>query len=484
MNLLRAWFLQLVFLLCLWADGSKLGSVTIHSHTRKRRELSDEEIGRLSEEQFMHLAILGGQRYQRLYGPPPAELTDTRRGIFVLVKLGEIEFDEIEQREKEERSRAPPPPKKKAPPKKKVPTSTSTCQSPDQQRPLVAYAGMKLELDCQVCKDRPVPPGSAVSWSFQPNGTTTTKTMDTVKGLRNGYEFHEDKRQLLFPTIGQRNAGKYFCKPESGGDLFGKYDVTVIEDPYFHLLFESLNDQPYGEQQAKDGTTLFTLWSTWTGCNHCGELGEKFQFGYCYARYRQQEYPEGVPCRSNVLTYSERQLFSYRRDEKIIRTCEEACPKGKEGNSMSDSKAMETYHVDFDLGRPKLPPEVKKQTLYIDQGSSMELFCPGGGLQDAIRWQNGTQHLMQTRLRTQRVNIDAVHVLRIRNVVPEDGQVYTCYHNNEPVARMTVNVMEPVTVNNKVKNNLLYVGVALTGLVGLIIWASIYKNRKRHSFDG
>ena len=51
--------------------------------------------------------------------------------------------------------------------------------------------------------------------------------------------------------------------------------------------------------------------------------------GYCYARYRVDIYPEGLPCRSNVLPETQRLIFSQRRDEKIVRECEVACPVGK-----------------------------------------------------------------------------------------------------------------------------------------------------------
>ncbi|XP_022084726.1 Ig-like V-type domain-containing protein FAM187A [Acanthaster planci] len=434
-------------------------------------DLTDEQIKALSPEEVANLATIGTQIFIK---KKLARHYDSKPTLMDMVRIA---YRERKMQEKRVYNEPEPAQKIEKDKEKRLP-----CQSPDLERPLVTYTGMKFKLDCSVCNGRQIPPDTPVTWQFQANGSDTSEPMNTLQGIRQGYQFFDSKKRLVLATIRQRNAGKYLCHPEGGGDLFGRYDVTVVEEPYFHLIFESHKDQPYAEERADD-TTLFTLWSAWTGCNHCGEWGEKFRFGYCYARYRVNDFPGGVPCRSNVLPYSERQLFSQRKDEKIIRECEEACPRGKEGNSMSDSKAMDTYYVDFDLGRPTIPPEVEKQILYVDKGGSVRLLCPGGGLQDAIRWQNGTQHLMLSRQRSDRVHIDAMHGLHIRSVVSEDAQVFTCYHNRVRVVSITLKVVEPVSVNKKVKNNLMFVGIALTGLVGLIIWASVYKNRRRHSFD-
>ena len=49
--------------------------------------------------------------------------------------------------------------------------------------------------------------------------------------------------------------------------------------------------------------------------------------GLCYARTRLQEFPSGVPCRSNVVPYKERAKYSQRMDEKMLGACDVPCPR-------------------------------------------------------------------------------------------------------------------------------------------------------------
>ena len=41
-----------------------------------------------------------------------------------------------------------------------------------------------------------------------------------------------------------------------------------------------------------------------------------------------QRYSEGVPCRSGVVPYSQRNMFNDRKNEKMVGVCNVPCPKG------------------------------------------------------------------------------------------------------------------------------------------------------------
>ena len=96
-------------------------------------------------------------------------------------------------------------------------------------------------------------------------------------------------------------------------------------------------------------------------------------------------YQNGVPCRSTLLPEAVRQLIpvAQRSSETLTAYCWEACPTvptlthitDDYGNVVEVVKSGEGY-VSLADGEPTLPPAVKRQTIYYEEGRQLKLQCP------------------------------------------------------------------------------------------------------------
>ncbi|XP_071480237.1 Ig-like V-type domain-containing protein FAM187A [Diadema antillarum] len=222
---------------------------------------------------------------------------------------------------------------------------------------------------------------------------------------------------------------------------------------------------------------MFTEWGSWSGCNHCGEPGERVRLGLCFARTRLHEFPRGVPCRSNVVPYSERSKYSIsqRKDEKMVGACRQPCPP--KPRPRGTQQLVRTYALSE--GIPTLPQLVKRRVYYENIGDNAELVCPEAGVTHGVRWTNGSISLSQVELLKSngRVWIDGLSRLRIDDVKRSDAGNFTCWFQDEKLAVVMIKVVEVPKVDKDMEGNAMYVGMVLTFLLVFYILFGVCRNR-------
>ncbi|XP_072020271.1 Ig-like V-type domain-containing protein FAM187A [Amphiura filiformis] len=228
---------------------------------------------------------------------------------------------------------------------------------------------------------------------------------------------------------------------------------------------------------------MYTKWGDWSSCNHCNTPGERIRIGYCYAMVLTDKFREGVPCRSAVVPYSQHRIFANRKDEKMVASCEEPCPEDK-----GAKEGKKTFFIDFGKAKPSLPPFVSRKAVYAERGSDLALGCPTLEFDKAVRWQNGTSSIRLLDLHqnqnqfinnNNRVYIDAMDVLHIHNLTDSDAGIYSCWQEDRSLSKTKVIIVDPLTVDEELKGQLLYSGFLFTGIIVVMIGFGVFRNRGR-----
>ncbi|XP_033625143.1 Ig-like V-type domain-containing protein FAM187A [Asterias rubens] len=341
---------------------------------------------------------------------------------------------------------------------------------------------MKVDMKCDTCNKISSKLKGQSVWEYtsEPN-LPTRQQLGDEDTLPNGLMYHNNKEKLILLGARPEHKGRYFCSNvKSEKELVSIHDVTVIEmgeNTKFHTFFSTKRGEAYGEE--KDGSyssPVRSVWTSWSKCNRCGQLGERFRLGICTEF--GDTFPQGKPCRSDFNSPSVQKEFEDRLDEKEVAECEAACPKGYQRPEKDKDHVAKL--VDLHLPRPKLPRGVEQRVMYVPEREDVELKCPGGGITDAISWKNGSAMIHSSHLRTDHVFVDYMNVLHIRGATPQDATGYECFYGSEHVANVKLVVGLPLLVTEESKGKMKYIGFVFTGLIVILVVLTINKNRKLH----
>ncbi|XP_033624545.1 uncharacterized protein LOC117287988 [Asterias rubens] len=295
---------------------------------------------------------------------------------------------------------------------------------------------LELEMKCDTCnKISSKLKGQSVwehtSTPYEP----TRQQLGDEDTLPNGLMYHNNKEKLILLGARPEHKGWYYCSNvKSEKELVSIHVVTVIE------------------------------------------MRENTKFHTCICTVFRDEFPQGVPCQSDFNIVFLRKIFEDRLDEKEVAECETACPKGYQ--KPEKDKNYVAKHVDLHLPRPKLPRGEEEGVIYVPEGGDVELKCPGGGITDAISWKNGSAIINSSNLRTDHVFVDYMNVLHIRGATPQDATGYDCFYGSEHVANVKLVVGLPLLVTEESNGKLKYIGFFFTGLIVILIFLMIIKDRK------
>ncbi|XP_026739302.1 Ig-like V-type domain-containing protein FAM187A [Trichoplusia ni] len=214
----------------------------------------------------------------------------------------------------------------------------------------------------------------------------------------------------------------YNVMPEDGGvfqcELGGSnssliiLEVVDIEEPYRVVKGPESRGPHASPPEVYKGVESFSMWSPWTECSVCGEIGRKRRYGMCYVKLdpKMMEnhtrktveiedfvklddndiglfkiFPDGIPCRSQYLPPPIKlmNIGQQRPSEIMIAMCKVSCQDISLARVPSrDNKTMRTDAVllySLNEVLPKQPPLAARDTIYADFGRPITIRCPGYG---------------------------------------------------------------------------------------------------------
>ncbi|XP_033752727.1 uncharacterized protein LOC117336341 [Pecten maximus] len=183
----------------------------------------------------------------------------------------------------------------------------------------------------------------------------------------------------------------------------------------------------------------FTNWGEWSLCSICGEEGERWRTGLCWAKmitrtvyispafvyYTMLAAPGGIPCRASLFKHYPRMHARFRSNEKMVQSCNIPC--------VNDSR-LEKMTTDLDRLRFQSLAKVPHTNIHVTEGKSVALKCPRASTDTMVYWVNGSNYLTSLQLRNitaQRAEIDVYGVLRFHSTIVADTGVYSCWHTKK-----------------------------------------------------
>ncbi|XP_060084881.1 uncharacterized protein LOC132564228 [Ylistrum balloti] len=224
-----------------------------------------------------------------------------------------------------------------------------------------------IEIPCYYCGDpasyRP-PHRAKPYWMWRTLGRNTTEDgLWTYSSVLRGFRRHDKEFEsrvnitsndsLIIRNIQEKDSGMYFCARQVGTLTMWTFTEDVVnwflrqsDQKYLRLFFHidvSTTDKafPTPAPTIKDyraNLALFTYWGEWSTCSVCGEEGERWRTGICWARMIKDKYMEpavfyhallssrrGMPCRSTLFKYFRGWRLPDRPDEKMVQACTIPC---------------------------------------------------------------------------------------------------------------------------------------------------------------
>ncbi|XP_045212509.2 Ig-like V-type domain-containing protein FAM187A [Mercenaria mercenaria] len=342
---------------------------------------------------------------------------------------------------------------------------------------VLALEGQRVELKCPSCRRPDQDSGQArLFWQRVRNVDASTTHIDpSAKGIK-----MKKDMTLIIKHVDVSDAGQYFCVKDGDSEIIYQVDV-LFREPQRTVSEKNIESLLPAQKLIDHNLEVFTHWSEWGECDQCDKKGRRLKFGTCMVQKIDADkpivpvdvpimtlYPNGVPCRSTVLSRPVAHLpgIKGRKSEIIAGECFQACPSTPAPIQVTDKngKVVEIieggYHP---IGKkPELPPLVKRKVLHKASGTHVTLTCPTSE-KGKVRWQRGDRPINTATIRRQtkgRVFIDKLNRLHIRKLRIRDSAPYNCWIWQRHVAAFKVIAFKPM--NENLKHYITYGGLFLT----------------------
>lgn len=211
-------------------------------------------------------------------------------------------------------------------------------------RGLLALEGQKVRLGCNLCPrpDQDLTKLEIIDWQrLRPQDSD----FEFVSKDDGRVRIDSETRDLIIDPVDVLDAGQYFCI----NTYYREYEEIYQLDVLFRerLKTTKYEDVEGGKDKYLDNFALvdhnilaFTAWSEWTDCQDCNKKSIKKRVGLCMVNkiYKDKPilpfdlpiielYPNGVPCRSTVLSKEIASIkrIKNRRSEVVLADCYKVC---------------------------------------------------------------------------------------------------------------------------------------------------------------
>ncbi|XP_043539272.1 protein FAM187B-like [Chiloscyllium plagiosum] len=301
-----------------------------------------------------------------------------------------------------------------------------------------------------VCVDWPRQEGE-LSWfymnSSEPeSGQVRLLASNQIQGA--GWDLQSDGLLLLHsPTIW--DSGIYLCR--AGAKTLTYYEVDVQDVKQLHLsgglqggtVLPNLRAEVGGQ-----GVYMFTVWSPWGRCDHCGVPGYRRRLGFCYAQSSSKA-EDPMPC--GLLSLGPQKLPP-RGPELSLEACHVPC---------QSPSVAQVHHRHLVPGGPLVLDNDNRvllfETYLVNVHSKVTFHCPDSSIYSPATWQ---RELTQQRTRTRHPRtsrglsqqMEGSHSLdqaigsstyTIQDVEIADEGIYRCFISDRLAASFHLKVFRP-----------------------------------------
>lgn len=235
-------------------------------------------------------------------------------------------------------------------------------------RGLLALEGQTVRLSCNLCPrpDQDFAKLEIIDWQ-------QLRRQDSefvfVNHNRGRVKIDSGTRDLIFDPVDVLDAGQYFCINTYYREYEEIYQLDVLFRERLKTTkyedIEQQKDKFLGDYLLREFNIMtFTAWSDWTDCQDCNQKSVKRRVGLCMVNKIDKElpvlpfdlptinlYPDGVPCRSTVLSKELASInrIKMRRSEVCLAECYKDCPTTPGFVLITDKsgKVVETVEAGF-----------------------------------------------------------------------------------------------------------------------------------------
>ncbi|XP_067329475.1 protein FAM187B-like [Anolis sagrei] len=233
---------------------------------------------------------------------------------------------------------------------------------------------------------------------------------------------------LYIPRPHVKDSGLYTCR--EGDATIAYYEVDFQDAGHLQVSHAGLGETTLENATAEleDGTLaeLFTAWSPWQACDHCGHSGERKRVGFCYVRMTKKDGQEEKPLPCGMVR-RKHPLLPQRGPELRVETCHVPCDAAHT-LSLNDSSAVSSMLY---------------STYHLRPNTTAFLHCPASSIYSPVYWQEGDTSLTHLELlqKNSSHSLDKATgggILRVSFQNGSHGALYQCYVNRHLVGKFWV----------------------------------------------
>jgi hypothetical protein len=232
----------------------------------------------------------------------------------------------------------------------------------------LALEGQTVRFSCKLCPrpDQDFAKLEIIDWQRLRPQDSEFQFVDDKDGR---IKIDSGTRDLIIDPVDVLDAGQYFCINTYYREYEEIYQLDVLfRERLKTTKYEDIaqkKDKLLGDYLLKEhNIKTFTAWSDWTDCQECNTKSVKRRVGLCmvnkidrdspilpYDLPTMELYPDGVPCRSTVLSKELASIkrVKMRRSEVCLAECFKTCPTTPGFVLVTDKsgKVVETVEAGF-----------------------------------------------------------------------------------------------------------------------------------------
>uniref|UniRef100_A0A8D0BYF8 Ig-like domain-containing protein n=1 Tax=Salvator merianae TaxID=96440 RepID=A0A8D0BYF8_SALMN len=233
---------------------------------------------------------------------------------------------------------------------------------------------------------------------------------------------------LYISSPSAEDSGLYICRV---GDATVAYYHVDFQDPgKMYVSHADLGATTLGNTSAEleNGAQaeLFTSWSPWQSCDHCGSSGERKRVGFCYAQVAEKDHPVENPLPCGIVR-KKFPMLPERGPELRVETCQVPC---------------DTLYL-HDQAGPNVVPLLVFTAYHPQLKAVAHLRCPTSSIYSPVYWQEGPTTLTHLELlkKNSSQSLDKATgggILRLSFQNNSHSAFYQCYVNGHLVGKFFV----------------------------------------------
>ncbi|XP_048476457.1 protein FAM187B-like [Rhincodon typus] len=234
-----------------------------------------------------------------------------------------------------------------------------------------------------VCVNGPGQEGES-SWFYVNNSEPESRQVQLlVSNQIRGASWDGESDGLLLHSPTVWDSGVYLCR--AGAKTLTYYEVDVQDVKQLHLSGGLLGGTVLPNLRVDvggQGVDMFTVWSPWGSCDHCGVPGHRRRLGFCYAQSLSSA-REPLPC--GLLSLGPWKLPP-RGPELSLEVCRIPC----------QPSPMSPVHRHLLPGGPLMLVNESRvllfETYLVNIHSKVTFHCPGSSIYSPATWQRELAH--------------------------------------------------------------------------------------------